>query len=299
MKKLILLLGLFLLVNYSLRARVLQRDIEGGAPIEVTVPQRVTEVEKVEEYEYEGSNKSEEQYDYKADKTFNEGINMLAKSDVEKQVSKEPQQKNEETEAKEVVFRPVAVEHSTELVLIKKEEIKQAYFPDEKGDTFFGASFGFANTRYDELDSNFNSGSWKLELMGYKMISGQESIGLALSFLQPKGNELVVENTSISSLRFFFMKNYFLSQNLYFTGSLGLSVADFNIRRTVYENQNLITYKKIKSGLAFGVTPEIGLRYFVERGIYIDTAIEYLLFLGDDNKSLGDWAFKPRLNISF
>ena len=94
MKKLILLLGLFLLVNYSLRARVLQRDIEGGAPIEVTVPQRVTEVEKVEEYEYEGSNKSEERYDYKADKTFNEGINMLAKSDVEKQVSKEPQQKS-------------------------------------------------------------------------------------------------------------------------------------------------------------------------------------------------------------
>lgn len=314
MKKLAIVLGLLALINSSLHARVLQREVEGEAPIEVTTP--VTVIDEVGEYKYEGADKKYDQYDYKADRTFQEGIETLAKksepqksqstnSDANKKeefvvaTTQEVVKTTEELETgdeTEVVFRPVPVENT---IVIEKEELAQAYYPDKKGDMYLGLSFGVANTRYDLLDDNLTKGSWKSEVSLFKMVNAQNAFGLSQSFLHAQDSDMVVENTTMSITKLFVQRSKFLRERVYIFGMMGLSFADYNIRRVVYENENLITYKKVKSGFAVGIAPEIGFRYMIQNGIYADLSVEYSVFFGRDNGNLGDFAIRPRLNMSF
>lgn len=291
MKILALLIIFNSLSVVSLHAKVLVREVEGEAPIEVVTPPPVV-VDEVKDYSYEGEAPSNQEF-----KTIEKGIESLKKTNVTKNA-------DVLVSTQEVVeFVPVKVNSENSGPFIHQANqtvhIDDSYYLRSKGEFVFSFALTFADTGYDNLDKDIERGAFRSQFALKRMLNAKESIGVSLGFYHPGDKDLVVENTTMSVVRATYQREHFLNQKLYLFGGAGVNFADFNIRRTVYENENLITYKKILSGFAIGLSPEIGIRYTFDKEISFDLMIDYSLYFGEEKSNLGGFGLGSQLNFAF
>jgi hypothetical protein len=140
---------------------------------------------------------------------------------------------------------------------------------------YFQLSTGWMNSRWDKIDSNLKKGSRVNALRIVQALSPNVHLGLGLDFVHPKEDSLVPENIRLFQFRVNAEYYKKLHRSIYLISGMGATVADYNIRKVASKSGNTVTYNSYGNGMAFGLIPELGLRFNFLKEISFDIMGDY------------------------
>jgi len=164
---------------------------------------------------------------------------------------------------------------------------------------YFQFSSGIMNSRWDKINSNLKKGSRVNALRIVQKLSPDVFLGLGLDFIHAKEDSFVPENIRLFQFRINTEHVSHLGHGIQLISGLGIVVTDYNIRKLSSKTSGTLTYNTYGNGTAFGLVPELGIRYGVTRKIDLDVLADYSYYFSTPQKHFSGGGIHLRASFEF
>ncbi len=164
---------------------------------------------------------------------------------------------------------------------------------------YFQLSYGYMNSRWDKLNSNLKKGTRVNSLRIIQNLSPNMQLGLGLDFSHAKEDSFVPENIRVFQFRINTEYVKPISNGIQFITGLGILVADYNIRKFSSKGAGTITYDTHGNGTAFGLAPEVGIRFYVTKQIAFDLIGDYSYYFSSPQDYMSGAGLHLRASFEF
>lgn len=187
------------------------------------------------------------------------------------------------------------------LVITNEEHKTYKVFSDNflKRKRSFQISYGVLFSKWSKVNSNLKDDSRTLGLSILQALSPNVELSLGLDFIHAEQDDYVPENIRMFQFHVTTRYLYTLLERMKVSFGLGILASDYNIRSLNSVSANLVSYNQYANGTAFGLSPELGFRYQLQKKVHFDLAASYAHYFGTDQKNFGGPGLHAKMIFDF
>jgi opacity protein-like surface antigen len=146
---------------------------------------------------------------------------------------------------------------------------------------------GLIASQWKKVSPMLKNGSSVLGFGVYQKMGDQMGASASLDFTHGLGGSLVPEETRMFALHLKGDLTHPINQKLQALGSLGLQIADYQLRKKIGATTTTETYQNFGTGTAFGLQASVGMRALFSKDVFVDFSAGYLQFFSSPQKNFG------------
>lgn len=157
-------------------------------------------------------------------------------------------------------------------------------------------SLGYLDSKWKKIEPGLENGSVVTDFRVVSDMNSHNQLGFAIELIQDTTKEEATpENIRVLQYKIFvdYHRTIF-TDKLDWIAGLALSLGDYSIRKL-----DAGAYYRIKSGTIYGVTPNLGLRFYLGGRNSIDITVEYQQYISKPQSYIGGFALAPRFSFAF